>query len=239
MENQLKLIIRNACDFQALSEEARKGTREKFKTKESKIENVIRVSIDGLIASLIKETENKIDIVDEKISFKLTLISSYVRTHFLINDFLLNGDLVEASTLMRKQLETVARLNELDKKALQQLLKKSPNVKNALNGESAKIYGLLSEIAHPASHRIGELLSVIEDGEKIGVSNIPQYSEHAHAGWDLNTYISFYFLFHLLECIKEWYPKKDFSQYTYFLFSTFKIAVKNGTIKVLQLNLPN
>ncbi|MGE4397871.1 MAG: hypothetical protein AB7D34_10565 [Sulfurimonas sp.] len=76
------------------------------------------------------------------------------------------------------------------------------------------------------------MLSVVEDGEKIAVSNLPTYSEHANSGWDLNTFISFYFLFHLLECIENWYPKKDFSQYSNFLFSTFEVAVKNGTINI-------
>lgn len=233
MEEDIKLLIKNTCDFQAMSDDAREITREKYRRKETEEENTIRISIDGLIASLIKETKNKIDVVDEKISFKLTLISSYVRTHFIINDFLLDGDLVEASVLMRKQLESVVRLNELDSKSLEKLLGKTPNVGNILKGESGKIYGLLSGIAHSSSHRIGELLSVVEDGEKIGVSNFPTYSEHAHAGWDLNTFISFYFLFHLLECVKNWYPKKDFSEYSTLLFSTFSIAVKNGTINIL------
>lgn len=231
-EKLVELCIKNACDFQALSDESRRIAREKFRAKETETENTIRISIDGLITSLIKETENKIEVVDEKISFKLTLISSYVRTHFIINDFLLNGDLVEASILMRKQLEAVARLNELDSKSLTKLLGKTPNVKNILKCESGKIYGLLSEIAHSSSHRIGELLSVVEDGEKVGVSNLPKYSEHAHAGWDINTFISFYFLFHLLECIKEWYPNKDFTKYSSLLFSTFSIAVENGIINI-------
>lgn len=232
MEKFTESLIKNACDFQAMSDKARKIARIKFRAKETEVENTIRISIDGFIASLIKETENKIDMVDEKISFKLALISSYVRTHFIINDFLLNGDLVEASVLMRKQLEAVARLNELDSKSLEKLLGRTPNVSNILKGKSGKIYGLLSEIAHSSSHKIGELLSVIEDGEKIGVSNLPTYSEHAHAGWDLNTYISFYFSFHLLESLERWYPQKDFSQYANFLFSTFQIAIENGTINI-------
>ncbi|SMP86929.1 hypothetical protein SAMN06313486_10438 [Epsilonproteobacteria bacterium SCGC AD-308-P11] len=232
MEIYIESLIKNACDFQAMSDEAREIAREKFRRKETEVENTIRISIDGLITSLIKETENKIDIVDKKISFKLTLISSYIRTHFIINDFLLNGDLVEASVLMRKQLETIVRLNELDSKSLEKLLGKTPNVGNILKGESGKIYELLSGIAHSSSHRIGELLSVVEDGEKVGVSNIPTYSEHAHSGWDLNTFISFYFLFHLLECVENWYPEKDFSEYSNLLFSTFAIAVKNGTINI-------
>lgn len=232
MEKIIESLLENTCNFQAMSDEAREIARKKFRGKETAIENTIRISIDGLIASLIKETENKIDIVDEKISFKLALISSYVRTHFIINDFLLNGDLVEASVLMRKQLEAVARLNELDSKSLEKLLGRTPNVKNILKGESGKIYGLLSEIAHSSSHRIGELLSVVEDGEKIGVSNLPTYSEHAHAGWDVNTFISFNFLFHFLECVSSWYPQKDFSKYSDFLFSTFVLAVKNETINI-------
>ncbi len=232
MGKYIELLIKNACDFKAMSDEAREIAREKFRKEEREVENTIRISIDGLIASLIKETENKIDIVDKKISFKLTLISSYVRTHFIINDFLLNGDLVEASILMRKQLEAVVRLNELDSKSLEKLLGRTPNVGNILNKESGEIYGLLSGIAHSSSHRIGELLSVVEDGEKVGVSNLPTYSVHAHAGWDLNTFISFYFLFHLLKCVEDWYPQKDFSKYSDFLFSTFVIAVKNGTINI-------
>jgi len=232
MEKFTELLMKNACDFQAMSDRARKIARIKFRGKETEVENTIRISIDGFIASLIKETENKIDIVDEKISFKLVLISSYVRTHFIINDFLLNGDLVEASVLMRKQLESVARLNEIDSKSLERLLGKTPNVKNILKGESGKIYGLLSEIAHSSSHRIGELLSIVEDGEKVGVSNLPTYSKHAHSGWDINIFVSFYFVFHLLECVSTWYPKQDFSKYSDSLFSTFVLAVKNGTIGI-------
>jgi hypothetical protein len=79
------------------------------------------------------------------------LIVSFIRTHFIISDLVVCSELIEASTLLRKQLELLARLNELrEGKSAEQLKKRVPNL-NALQTKINVQYGAYSEIAH-SSH---------------------------------------------------------------------------------------
>ena len=93
---------------------------------------------------------------------------SYVRTHFIVTDLILNGDLVEAVTLIRKQLESVARLNELDQRPLHKLEGKTPNIRMFFEHGGGEMYGHLSEVAHFSKPRVSELM------RGIGLRRLPR-----------------------------------------------------------------
>jgi hypothetical protein len=61
--------------------------------------------------------------------YNMDLIVSFTRTHFIVMDLIVCGELIEASALQRKQFELVARLNEIrEAKSIESLLNKTPNL---------------------------------------------------------------------------------------------------------------
>jgi hypothetical protein len=109
---QIEELLAAACNFQGQARAAREKCRDDFRDAEREEDNTLRVVVDGLVASLRDMLSQPIERVDSGISYQIGLVTSYVRTHFIVTDLILNGDLVEAVTLIRKQLESVARLNE-------------------------------------------------------------------------------------------------------------------------------
>ena len=122
------------------------------------------------------------------------LIVSFVRTHFIAIDLATCGELVEASTLTRKQLELLARLNELRKaESVEKLLKRTPNL-SSLQTKIKELYGSFSEIAHSSTLQPLELLGSVDvqDGSMAAV--YPVFSENAHVA-----------LSHLAFCVLEYF----------------------------------
>lgn len=209
---------------------AREIAREEYRKVETNEENILRISIDGLLAQLASNMTKKIENTDNKTSYQISLVTSYIRSHYLINDMILDGDVVEATTLIRKQLESLTRIHELDANPLAKLLKKTPNVINCFKSVGKKIYPHLSEIAHFATPRVGELLHVVEDGELVGPSLHPRYTKSAHGSFDLQALVSIYFLFWLIEKQKSWFPSIDSTSNMEVLYTTLQIALDSGVI---------
>lgn len=229
-KKRIEDLLPAACDFQGESMKAREIARDAYRKAETNEENVLRISIDGLVAQLASNLTNRIPNTDEKTSYQIALVTSYIRSHYLINDMILDGDIVEATTLIRKQLESLTRVHELDANPLAKLMKKTPNVINSFKSVGKKIYPHLSEIAHFATPRVGELLHVVEDGDLVGPSLHPRYTKAAHGSFDLQALISIYFLFWLIEKQKSWYPNVDSTSSMEVLYSVFQIALDSGVI---------
>lgn len=209
---------------------AREIAREEYRRAETQEENILRISIDGLLAQLASNMKNKIENTDDKTSYQISLVTSYIRSHYIINEMILDSDIIEATTLIRKQLESLTRIHELDKNPLLKLLKKTPNVINCFKSVGKKIYPHLSEIAHFATPRVGELLHVVEDGDLIGPSLHPRYTKSAHGSFDLHALVSIYFLFWLIDKQKSWFPNIDSTSNMKVLYTTFQIALDSGVI---------
>ena len=112
---------------------------------------------------------------DSKVKYRMVLIASFIRTHFVILDLIESSDLIEAATLIRKQIELLARFNELDSKDIEELCGKVPNVKNVNIGAT---YGALSEIAHSAKFEPLSLLGVEVSEKSIAFFVYPQFNKH-------------------------------------------------------------
>ena len=102
---------------------------------------------------------SEISLTGEKEHHRLPLIISFVQTHFVIDELLRCCENIEAATLVRKQLEVLARYKETEnlpkfKKAIEE--KKVPQMKNVEN--AGVMYGMLSEIAHSAKPETYTLL---------------------------------------------------------------------------------
>jgi hypothetical protein len=109
-----------------------------------------------------------------------SLIVSFSLSHFVIEELLKFGELVDVITLIRKQVELLARMAELQGgKSAEDLARKTPNVKHLVTPLS-RAYGQHSEIAHSASTTVMELLGVLENekGELWGTFN-PVFTRHS------------------------------------------------------------
>jgi hypothetical protein len=223
-----------ACEFQQGSERARAKARDAYSQKEPEQHNVLRIMLDGLIVRTSNQLLKKIDNSTDKVSYQISLITSFVRSHFIINDMILNGDLIEAFTLIRKQLEALTRLHEIDNQPLLKLFKKTPDVIK-LFGEGARmLYPTLSEIAHSASPRIGELLTVetFNDGRR-GPSLYPSYNIDTIGCYERHAYVSIYFIFWFMEFLNKCYGEtciREIDEKTF--YTMIKIAEESGIIQL-------
>ena len=226
-------LLEAACEFQGLSMQSRNQASEKYRKEETDEHHFIRIVIDGLIVRLAHNMKEKVKDTNEKISYQVSLSASYLRTHFIINDMILHSDLVEANTLLRKQLECLTRLHELDSKPLQKLTRKTPNVINTFRKMGKETYPHLSEIAHFASPNAGELLHILEqEGDLVGPSMMPVYTKAAHACFELQALVSFYFLFWFIGKQRIFYETFDGKAEERLLIAAFETALEAGVIRI-------
>ena len=90
-------------------------------------ENIVNKMTDFF--TMITEKLDGNEIADEKLQYKLLLVVSFMRTHYVVNELIIYSELIEAATLMRKQLELIARMEEIDVSELEKLDKKVPQIK--------------------------------------------------------------------------------------------------------------
>ena len=122
------------------------------------------------------------------------LVVSFTRTHFVIMDLVVCSELIDAATLLRKQFELIARLEELSGAAtLDHLLEKTPNLR-ALKTDLKKLYGEYSKIAHSSDPEPLGLLGTIEQPEGDYAPLYPIFSN--------NSYVA---LNHTVLCVMEYY----------------------------------
>lgn len=120
--------------------------------------NILVASVNELVASLtlfvsgksFREIDNGLYLAD--------LMVSFCRSHFIASDLLLGGELVEGAVIVRKQIELLARLNEIANGLdIDRLIRKTPNIKHLKTGLN-RLYSDYSEISHSASPKVMELL---------------------------------------------------------------------------------
>jgi hypothetical protein len=111
-------LLRSACDFQSRSQQARELCREIFRRNESNEQNNLRIDVDGMVAILAEKISEPISKITEESSYQIGLSASFIRSYYLVTDHLMNGDLIEGLVLLRKQIEILARLLELEEKSV-------------------------------------------------------------------------------------------------------------------------
>ena len=118
-----------------------------------------------------------VEIADEKQQYKLLLAVSFMRTHYVINELIVYSEIIEATTLMRKQLELIARMEEIDVSELEKLDKKVPQMKHV--PWMREYYGLWSQVAHNANMDSLDLLGYnLEDETHKRFYAQPTYTEN-------------------------------------------------------------
>lgn len=106
------------------------------------------------------------------------LTAGFLRTQLTVLELAEQSEVADGATLLRKNIEALARIRELEATTdAERLYKRPPNV-SALKGNARLLYGGYSEIAHSAHPRTAQLLGGPEDGAPGWVSLHPKFGEH-------------------------------------------------------------
>lgn len=166
--------------------------------------------IDEYYSNLCSLIKNK-PIDNSECGYQYGLLMSFIRSSITVEELILNGMNIEAIVLIRKQVELLARLEELKSLEYKSLKGKTPNIKNV--GEIKRTYHQLSEIAHSSVRETLHLLGVVNaiDGDYINLSITPVF--------DNNLVISMNFHFELfmrffIWCEENILKKTNFKKYT-------------------------
>jgi len=177
---------------------ARKVSQQAIEKEYPNILELLRL-MDEYMVSIINRFES-LSGMGEIDNYKLALIVSFIRTQLIISEHILNSELIEVTILERKQVELIARLSEIDKKAnnkesIHKLKGKTPNIGNGNVSENLKnMYGMFSEIAHSSKIEPFALLAEKLDNDKIGYSVLPKY-DSINTIVALNNHIQLFFDF--------------------------------------------
>ncbi|MGR5448104.1 hypothetical protein ACPV47_24715 [Vibrio jasicida] len=142
--------------------------------------NLLVASVNELVASLtlfvsgksFREIDNGLYLAD--------LMVSFCRSHFIASDLLLGGELVEGAVIVRKQIELLARLNEITKGLdIDRLIRRTPNIKHLKTGLN-RLYSEYSEISHSASPKVMGLLGRKEYDQGVFTPLYPEFHENSY-----------------------------------------------------------
>lgn len=108
--------------------------------------------------------------------YRLKLIVSFIRTHYVISDLVKYSENIEAVVLLRKQLELLGRFKELEKQPSISLHGKTPNIKHVES--CGALYGVLSEISHSSKEETLSLLGEYVSDDVVSYSLLPVFTKH-------------------------------------------------------------
>lgn len=163
--------------------DARAYAEKRLKEDYPEYEIIVNKMVDFF--TMITEKLDSVEITDEKQQYKLLLVVSFMRTHYVINELIIYSEIIEASTLMRKQLELIARLKEIEVSELECIEKKVPQMKHV--PWMKEYYGLWSQVAHSASLDSLDLLGYnMEDENHKRFYVQPSYTENTIDAFNMN-----------------------------------------------------
>jgi len=204
--------------------------RKTYLEHEKHNENTTRILVDNLISSIYLSAGRPIPSLSEEGQYQILLGAAFIRTHFLLHNLILDGHLIDSQCLLRKQLEHLARLRELDSSTIANLKNKTPNVSAAPKG-AGRIYGAQSKIAHFTDPSQGlSLLQISNFDSHAGVTALPQYSINSHYAMNSRLLLGMQFGAWFIMKLKEWYPEKDLDSLNGQLRVAVETAINAGIV---------
>lgn len=232
-----ELALKTAYDVQGEIERGRRYASETYRAKEGDYFS-LRVQIDGLLGLLTTRMQLPISVASPEASYQIGLAASFTRSHYIISNLLLEGELIDAATLLRKNLEVLARLIEVEQLPLDRINGRTPNVKYAFADGKAPVYGHLSEIAHFSTPEASELLQPAVVGDRVGPRIAPTYDEKAGGYMDLLHYQAIRFAQWQLSKLLVWYPGVKFDAESQLFMSAVDLSLRIGVIKSVDSETP-
>lgn len=146
-----------------------------------------------------------VSVIGERDQHRLPLIVSFIRTHMVIDELLHCCENIEAVTLVRKQLELLARYKETENmEELQRAIKhkKVPQMSKVENG--GQMYGMLSEIAHAAKPETYTLLGYEkQEDESVGINLFGVYDDNVKVTFGIHIDIFCRFFIEMMQFQNE------------------------------------
>jgi hypothetical protein len=144
-----------------------------FKSYNDDMGNLIQ-SINELTITIFLFASGKMDWGTIKDGMYVADLSvSFCRSHFIIIDLIISGELIEAGTLIRKQMELISRLHQIAKSDdVSKIIGKTPNIKNLINQSSRKLYSQYSQVVHSSTQNHLQMLGTYEQN---GILYTPLY----------------------------------------------------------------
>ena len=177
--------------------------------------------------TLITEKMDSVEIADEKQQYKLLLVVSFMRTHYVVSELIIYSEIIEASTLMRKQLELIARLKEIEVSELEKIENKVPQAKHV--PWMKEYYGLLSQVAHNASLDSLDLLGYNMEGENHKRFYVqPTYTENTIEAFNMNIGLFMVFALEVISILKVLIPSYRPVEEWKFLLSINEYGIKTN-----------
>lgn len=171
----------------------------------------IMEEMENYLYNLFERLRN-ISVTGEKDQHRLPLIVSFIRTHMIIDELLHYCENIEAATLVRKQLELLARYKETENmEELQYAIKhkKVPQISKIENG--GVMYGMLSEIAHSALPETYTLLGYEKQKDgNVGINLFGVYDDNVKVTLGIHIDIFCRFFIEMMQFQKE--HLKDYSE---------------------------
>lgn len=124
--------------------------------------------------------------------YQQSLLSSFVRSTVVSVELIVNSELIEAVTILRKQFELLARLYELDKNDSTRLVGKTPNL-SALKTKIKQLYSKFSEGAHSSAYASMALLGFYKTRKRRNHLFYPEFTENTEIIFD--NWLSVFFEF--------------------------------------------
>ena len=208
--NFVEDCFKSLSDLGVQIQQAEERHRKEFLSQESPAYNNARIMIDGLVSSIFLKADEPIKLITPEGEYQLLIGASFVRTHLLLDGIILNGHIVDSHCLLRKQLEQLARLQELESQTVDKLKKKTPNIKNAGDG-SGPVYGAQSEVAHFSLPEVGySLLATLSCGTHSRVTAQPSFTRNSVFAMNSRLFIGVKFAAWFIARLIRWYPEKNF-----------------------------
>jgi len=202
--------------------DARKESARLFFAQDEAYSQLISLVNEALPKAILSiEADCNID------KYKQALLASFIRTVFVSIELIINSELIEAATLLRKQIELIARLRELDKFKHSELKKKNntPNVKY-LKSNLRKIYSLYSENAHSTTYASHSLLGFYKSTKKKKHVIYPEFTLNTEVIFDNWLGVFFEFTLWVLDYKAKYiegYSQEDEVEYEK-IFSVYKAS---------------
>lgn len=158
--------------------------------------------------TVISSRLDGIEVGDEELQYKLLLAVSFMRSHVCACEHIFRSENIEAVTLMRKQLELIARMKEVDVKDSSELYNKVPNV--SFGRPMNVLYGLMSKIAHSSHLDSLDMLGYnMADETHKHISLFPLYLPDTVRSFDVAIGLFLMFLTEAIHIQKVMLPEYD------------------------------
>ena len=138
----------------------------------------LRQELDEYVARLTHDLSGAQFPNTEEGKYLVYLLVTYARSHMIVSDLIAVGDLVDAATLTRRQMEVMSRLHEVRATPdLATLMRKTPNVGRPQT-QVRRMYGEYTGIAHASNPVNMQLFGRGVDSELVAL--YPRFTEHAY-----------------------------------------------------------